>query len=313
MRIEHVLFVFTLSAFQAVAQNAPSSPNEVERLNTDASEDPVQPETLGNVYATGLIYARPTRGKKDTGTIYKSDESHLIVGNFQDDTKYSGNTIDVSTKSRKVFMAVDDLDQNKHYVFSYWTPYPFHWQMTDTDIELNGYTDSKESTDFLSAKLPYSMNVANGKTGTYTRDAETVGRIVQIFRWNTYFLGRAICSFDLDQGGSKRASNGPVANEVTFNVYSETGCKYIESILPYGLEVKVRYDVAYLTIDGNDNFLKEIVVTKIPGLNNQKVVSDSVSKEERSLLEDPNFQKELEQLVTKYWEKNHAPSQPPPK
>jgi hypothetical protein len=72
-----------------------------KHVQTEASA--IEPNKEWNAYATGLIYARPTRGKANTGLWLKSDEIHLVVGNFQDDTKYSGNTWDVSTKSRSVF------------------------------------------------------------------------------------------------------------------------------------------------------------------------------------------------------------------
>lgn len=250
-------------------------------------------------YAQGFIYARPSRGRPDQG-LWRTQELKLIVGNFQDDTKYAGNTLHVSTKSIDVLRKIDELDPDTHFIFQYWTSYPFHWNMERTSVMVTGFTDAKNPEDFPRSGLPYEMEITGGKQGSYTQQAVTSGRIVDVFRMGTYILNRPICSFVLDQGGSRRADSGAVANEVTFSVYSEEGCKYVESIAAYGLELRVTYSIAWLTIDPYDHFAHKITVDKIPGLtpaHSSSLVNRSLSEQSRRLLEDPQFRKELDELV----------------
>jgi hypothetical protein len=300
--------VFVLLTFSAWAE----SPIPGRSVQSNSLTNPVQAYTgETGVYGTGMIYARPTRGKRNTGIILKSDEMHLVVGNFQDDNKYSGNTWDVSTKDVRIFDKNEGLDRDKHYIYKYWYSYPFHFQKQSTYTMVTDITDAKEPQDFLKSGLPVQLEVINGKRGTYTQNAVTVGRMVEVFRWNTYLQDRPICSFVLDQGGSKRTSQSPVANELTFNVYSEEACQYVETLLPYGLELEVTYDTAYVTKDRYDDFATKITVVKIPAVSLQhsnSFLSNELNGQERAILNDPQFQAHLQELVKSTWERMYGPA-----
>jgi hypothetical protein len=205
------------------------------------------------------------------------------------------------------------LDQETHYIFKYWYSYPFHWQKQKTSVMVTGVEDAKKPADFMTSGLPVEMEVLNGKRGTYSQNVVTNGRIVEVYRWNTYVRDRPLCSFVLDQGGSRRSHDGPVANEVTFNVYSETACQYVESIIPYGLELKVTYDTAYLTLDGNSDFAFKITVDRIPGISKQgsaDFITSKLNEQQKQLLLNPEFQHLLEALIKSEWEKMYGPGGP---
>jgi hypothetical protein len=305
-----VLSASFLYSFIAVADEVRPITKPVKIISS-ADDHPVEAETVRNVYATGMIYARPTRGKPHTGIIFKTDELHLIVGNFQDDNKYAGNTKDVSTKSRAVFDKIDKLDTEKHYLFSYWYSYPLHFNMQDSSYMITAVQDTPAPVDFASTGLPMEFDVQGGRVGWQTGSAQTTGRMVEVMRWNTYILGRPICTFTLDQGGSKRSAQHAVANEMDFNIYSEEGCKYVENILPFGLELKVNYSESYISFDGSDLTAHSIMVDRIPGVRADRPIAINSGPIAQEILNDPEFQAGIGRLIDEYWLKQH-PQNPKP-
>ena len=86
-----------------------------------------------------------------------------------------------------------------------------------------------------------------------------------------------------------------------FNIATEEGCKYIEAILPYGLDVKVTYSSAYMTIDYSDEFAHNIEVIDIPGqVNGKEIVRSNLSALTQELLKDPEFQAGVMKLIDQH-------------
>lgn len=282
---------------------------ETKKQSADAKTDRVRANERG-AYGVGTFYARPTRGRFDSGLLIPTDEMHLVVGNFQDDTKYSGNTIDVSTLSRDVFNQVEALDQSRHYLFDYFIRWPYQLIFTNTDHLVTGVRETPEPAEFEKSGLPTEFDVQNGRVGHFVRAATTNGRMVSVVRWSTFFLRRPICTFTLDQGGAKRVVEGHVANEMDFNIYSEQGCRYVESLLPFGLELKVHFSQNVVSIDGPDHTAHTIVVDRIPGLPRRPTGPGGSSPISQQILDDPQFQDGVRRLIDQYWSTHQPPAQP---
>lgn len=266
-----LLFVMPTSSFassgrrQISSQLIQSKPKSSRIVISDAELDPVHHKENPRAWSAGMFLGRPTRGTPNEGMIFKTNEMHVIVGNFPDDNKYSGNTVDVSTKSPEIFSAVEQLDQTKNYVFHFWRAYPLHFNMQSTYIMVDGVDEAVAPTDFVKTRFPSRVDIVNGKSGGFSGPAVASGRIIWVERRDTYMFNRPTCLFVLDQGGALRGNESTVANEKTFQVFSERACEYVESILPYGLDVKVTYTVPYLTVEPAVHFASSIEVDRIPG------------------------------------------------
>ncbi len=248
-------------------QNDPPSRNgrSSRIVVTDAELDPVHHKENPRAWSSGMFLGRPTRGTPNEGLIFKTNEMHIIVGNFADDNRYSGNTVDVSTKNPQVYNTVEQLDQTKNYVFHFWRAYPLHFNMQSTYIMVDGVKDAVTPKDFVQSRFPSRVEIVNGKSGGFLGPAVASGRIIWVERRDTYLLNRPTCLFVLDQGGVLSGNENMVSNEKTFQVFSERACEYVESILPYGLDVKITYTVPYLTVEPAVHFVSSVEVDRIPG------------------------------------------------
>lgn len=292
---------------------APLASADKRKLVVNADKDPIRNKIESGVWGTGMYYARPTKGFPQSGWAFKTNELHLVVGNFRDDNKYSGNTVDLSTKDLALARKIDGLNQEKHYIFKYWKALPLHFNMEKTSDMVTSVEESFVPSDFVTSGLPYELDVRGGRHGGYTNEAVANGRITDVIRWNTYILNRPICSFTLDSGGSRRTSKNPVANETIFNIYSEEGCKYIESIIPYGLELKVTYSIAYFAAgDFYDHIAHSVVVDMIPTVRESDAIVSANRVKSEALFNDPEFQAGLKKLVEEYWQKHYGAGQDKP-
>lgn len=195
-------------------------------LNSTAHSSPVQAGSNHSAYLQGAMLGKPSRGIHG-GTIFKTNEMHVLTGSFSDNNMYSGVSTAVSAESDQFLTEFNNLDQNKNYVFSFWTPYPFRFYMQSSNFLLTQVSPSSSPAEFARLNIPTELVIREAKHGSYSAGTRR-GRIVMVYRKKTYILGRNVCILVLDHGGTNRGSEGRNENEESFMTHSEEGCQYAQ-------------------------------------------------------------------------------------
>lgn len=267
-------------------------------------------------YETGLVIGRPLRAAIK-GLIFDTMEMSINHGGFVGSNQYAGTTEEISTKKKAVFEKFKKLDPNKMYIFDYERPHMLNPVLNETHYLLRDIREVEP--DFSKSKLPKVVEIKTGRRGNYARGEKT-GVIIGVERWGNV---DATCSVELNLGG--HSADGK-EQRAKFAIYGEKNCKYVESLLPYGMEVKVGFtEDTWEMWDLHDRIIERIEVigpinppkpetpavktadAKIPTAIEEAKPDERakiVEEVRQKLMKDPEFIKAIQDELAKNNKKN---------
>lgn len=259
--------------------------------------DPVKPGPT-SYWSSGAFIARPIRSADSKGVVLRTIEFEVSYGSVDENSKFLGKNIGISSKSPQIYEKFKKLDMNKAYVFKYEYPYPLNPVTNSSHFLITAIEDLKKSDD----KMPTRIVGDTDRQGSYNPNAELNGVLVEVERWG---ITSTTCTLTIHTGGSKSESNHPFVGMV---IYGEKNCAQSEALLPYAREVKVKYNQDYIEIwEGSSRIVQTIdILETVENVKSGIAQAPSIEELGRRLLNNPEFVRQLDQRLREMRERQVA-------
>ena len=137
--------------------------------------------------------------------------------------------------SANLFSELNDLNPERSYVFRYTRPLVNF--LDNTPFKITAVYPTYPGEDVGKVDLDSEFIEENEPTGSYSYGKQE-GRVIRVQRWGSL---NSTCTLSLHLKGPRAAkvSTKIVMNVQKIKLNSEAGCRYAESILPFGKIVEV--------------------------------------------------------------------------
>lgn len=205
----------------------------------------------GDYFNTGLIFG--TIAETDfRGFFTNTWEIFFNPGGRSATDGSSSRLYQMSTLDADVFYKIKGLDRSKPWVLRYQESLIRSPLSRETFYNVVDFYPTYVGQTPDAVGIPLTFADPNPPTGSYGKGRDS-GLLIKTQRWGTLWTR---CVLTLKLSGTEKFRK--------YNLNSEEGCRYAESILPYGATVDVDYRQYYLGIMNYSRTVETLTVKQLP-------------------------------------------------